>query len=108
MLCDDTLPFVNEWVWSKVCWNGTVFSLFLETKAKFQKSGKLKGFKSSYSCKFFEAVKVCHLRDQPLTDGQTDRRTDGQTDRRTDGQTDRRTDGWTDGRTDGRTDRQTK
>ena len=36
VLGDDTLPFVNEWVWSKVHSNGTVFSLFLENKAKFQ------------------------------------------------------------------------
>ena len=39
VLCDDTLPFVNEWVLSKVRSNGTVFSLFLKNKAKFQKSG---------------------------------------------------------------------
>ena len=55
--------------------NGS-FSLFLD-KAEFQKSGKLKGFKSSYSLRscLFEVLKVRHLRDQPLTDKQTDRQT---------------------------------
>ena len=42
VLCEDTLPFVNEWVWFKVRSNGTVFSLFLENNAEFQNSGKLK------------------------------------------------------------------
>ena len=46
-LYDDTLPFVNEWVLSKVRSNGTVFLLFLENKAEFQKSGKLKRLKMS-------------------------------------------------------------
>ena len=41
-LCDDTLPFLNEWVWSKGRSNGTVFSIFLENKAELQKIGKLK------------------------------------------------------------------
>ena len=34
MLCDDTLPFVYEWVWSKVRPNDTVFSLFLENNSR--------------------------------------------------------------------------
>ena len=34
----DSLPFVNEWVWSEVCLNGTVSSLFLENKAEFQQN----------------------------------------------------------------------
>ena len=77
VLCGDTLPLVNECVWSKVCSNGTVFSFFLENKAEFQKIGKLKPFKLSYSLSscLFEALKVHHLRDQPLTDKQTDRQT---------------------------------
>ena len=37
VLCDDTLPFVNERVWSKVRSNGTVFALFLETRLNFKK-----------------------------------------------------------------------
>ena len=59
-------------MWSKVRSNGTVFSLFLENKTEFQNSGKLKGLKSlSYlSSGLFEALKVRHLRDQPLTDKQ--------------------------------------
>ena len=54
--------------------NGTVFSLFLENKAEFQKTGKLKGHKSlsSLSSCLFEGLIVHHLRDQPLTDKQTD------------------------------------
>ena len=91
VLCDDTLLFGNEWVWSKVRSNGTVLSLFLENKAKFQKSGKLRRLQSSYplsSC-LFEALKVRHLRDQPLADRQTDKQmTDRQTDRQTDKQSD--------------------
>jgi len=53
--------------------NGTVFSHFVENKAEFQKSSKLKGRKSSSSLSscLFEALKVRHLRDQPLTDKQT-------------------------------------
>ena len=41
VFCDDTLPFLNEWVWSKVRSKGTFFSLYLENKAEFQKSGTL-------------------------------------------------------------------
>ena len=37
VLCDDTLPFVNEWVWPKVHSNSTVFSLFLKNKAELKK-----------------------------------------------------------------------
>ena len=101
-------------VWSKVRSNGTVFSLFLENKANFQKSGKLKRLKSSYSLSscLFAALKVRHLRDQPLTDKQTDRQTDRQTNRQTGKQTDRQTDRQTtnrqtDKQTDSQTDRQT-
>ena len=42
--------------------------------AEFQKSGKLKGLKSASclsSC-LLEGLKVRHLRDQPLTDKQSD------------------------------------
>ena len=86
-LCDDTLPFVNEWVLSKVRSNGTAFSLFLENKAELKKSVKLKRLKLSYSLSscLFEALKVRHLRDQPLTDKQTEGR---QTDRHTNRQID--------------------
>ena len=73
VLCDCTLPFVNEWVWSKVHSNGTVFSFS-------QEQGRLKSSYSLSSC-LFEALNVCHLRDQPLTDKQTDKLTDRQTDR---------------------------
>ena len=61
VLCDDTLPFV--WVWYKVRLNGTIFKLFLENKAEFQKSGKLKQLKLSYSLSLclFEALKIRHL-----------------------------------------------
>ena len=67
VLCDDTLPFVNELVWSKVCSNGAVFSLFLENKPNLKKKVILKGRKSSSSLSYslFEVLKVCHLRDQP-------------------------------------------
>ena len=41
VLCDDTVPS-NEWVWSKVRSNDTVFSLLLEKKTEFKKSAKLK------------------------------------------------------------------
>ena len=37
VLFEDTLPFVNEWVWSKVRSNGTVFSLCLENKDELKK-----------------------------------------------------------------------
>ena len=37
VLCDDTLLFESEWVWSKVPSNGTVFSLYLKNKAEFKK-----------------------------------------------------------------------
>ena len=69
-MCDDTLSFVNEWVWSKARSNGTVFSLYLENKAEFQKSGRLKRLKSSYSLSsgLFEVLNVHHLQDQPLTE----------------------------------------
>ena len=42
----DALLFENEWAWSKVHWNGTVFLLFLENKAEFQIN--LKRLISSY------------------------------------------------------------
>ena len=68
---------VNEWVWSKVRSNGTVFFTSRE-QGRISKSGKLKRLKSSYSLSscLFEALKVRHLRDQPLTDRQTDKQSD--------------------------------
>ena len=77
--CVMTLPFVSEWVWSKVRSNGTVLSLFLENKAEFQRSGKLKRLKSSYSLSscLFEALSLPSSRS--ATDRQTDRQTDKQT-----------------------------
>ena len=56
------------------------YLLFLENKAEFQKNAKFKQLISSYSLSscLFEALKVCHLRDQPLTDKETDRQTDRQ------------------------------
>ena len=64
-MCGDTLPFVNEWVRSNTCSNGTVLSCFLEFKAKFQKSGKLK-VRKLLSSLVQEALKVRHLRDLKL------------------------------------------
>ena len=45
------------------CTRTAVFSLFLENKAEFQKSGKLKRLKSLYSLSscLFEVLKVHHL-----------------------------------------------
>ena len=81
-MSDDSLLFVNEWVWSKVHSNGTVYFTFSRTRPNFKRSGKLKGRKSlsSLSSCLFEALKVCHLQDQSLTDRQTDRQMDRQTD----------------------------
>ena len=64
-------------VCSKVRSNDSLFSLFLDNKAEFQNSGKLKGCKlsSSLSSCLFEALKVCHLQDPT---GQTDRQTEKQ------------------------------
>ena len=59
-LCDDTLPFVNEWVWSKVRSNCTFFSLLLESKAEFQINGKLKRLKSLYSLNSCPVFEVSH------------------------------------------------
>ena len=49
-------------------------SLFLENKAKFQ-SGKFKGIVVQLSSCLFETLKVRRIRDQPLTDRQTDKLT---------------------------------
>ena len=46
VLCYDNLLFENEWVWSKVHSNGTVFLLFVENNAEFQIN--LKRLISSY------------------------------------------------------------
>ena len=84
------------------------FHFFSRTRLNFKKSGKLKRLKSSYSLSLclLEALKVRHLRDQPLTDKQTGRQTDRQTDRETDRETDRQRDRQTDRQTDRETDRQ--
>ena len=42
VLCDYTLPFTYEWVWSKRALERHIFSLILENKAEFQKKWQIK------------------------------------------------------------------
>ena len=76
---DNTLPFVNEWVWFKMRLNGTLFFNFSREQRRISKKWQIKGILIVVQFKLclLEALKLSHLRDPSLTDRQkTDRQTD--------------------------------